>query len=242
MSQTPPDHRYLDTLHRVRRGRSVNDDGLVGALGRALRGEDDVPDEVAYAYYMYQSPYHREVLDAFLLVKTTDDEIKAVLEIDKPVVDVYRHLFFDVNVFRNRLDREAYARSYEGDDDGYGRELKTKAMERGRHWLVTRWGMGVGHHANQYEAVKETITLGYLQSKAALDHALDSAKAKEARMWAGTMTNSINTLQEAAETGSGKDRDVLIKLRLLDYSQDPEDRELPEVSPEDIVHVPEDDS
>lgn len=250
MSRTPPNHRYLDTLQRVSQGKSAVTDGLVSALARALRGEDDVPAEVAEALYIYRDSYQREVLDTFLLVKVDPEEIQLLLEIETAVVEVYQHLFFDSGVFRNRLDRESYARTYDGDDEStdheYGRELKIAAMQHGKHWLLTRWGVGVGHHADAYIAAKEMLSQSYLLSKNGMDHAIDSAKAREARQWASTLTSAISGCSDAAELGTGKDRDVLIKLRLLEYGQDRvkrdahEDRELTEVTIEDIVHTPED--
>lgn len=211
------------------------------ALLRLLQGATDVPDEVDHAYYIYQDEYQREIVDTLLLAETPLDEIEVYFEIPEAVTTVYKHLFFDLRVFRNRLDRVSYARNYVGSSE-FGSQLKLGAVEYGKDYVLSCLAKAAGYNVDPVKAVKESVTMGYVLSKNALEHAVDSSKAKEARQWASTMNSAIQTLSAAHENSRGQDRDLLIKLQLIDYDRTTGSHGMPQVFPEDIVHKSEDDS
>jgi len=210
---------------------------LVHALERALQGDIEVPEEVLYALDIYSDLFQKEVLEAFFLAGATNSEVAEILEIPERISDVYRHLFFDMGVFRNRLDIISYAAHYEGDDNGYGKTLKDDAVHEGLEILKVTFQPG--YRINPVDAVHETISQAYALSKAAKKHPIDSPKAREARQWNSVLLSSINAAQNAMNLGTDDNHDLLIKLELMNYDHEAAkatDAELPDVPLEDIVH------
>lgn len=237
-----PDHIFLEAAQRVEKGEVCEDNGLIHALERALRGEEDAPTEVMYALDIYLDRYQKEVLEAFMVARASDVEIKDILEIPEEVCDVYRRLFFDETVFRNRLDLISYVASYDGNDAGFGKALKTVAVKIGLEPLKASFKPG--YFVNPMTAVQESMTQSYLLSKAAMDHPIDSPKAREARQWAAMMISNINATANAAGLSDGGNRNLLIKLELMNYDHavaTAADDALPDIPREDIVHRSEED-
>jgi hypothetical protein len=203
---------------------------LVQALERAILGEEGVPTEILYAFDIYLDPYQKEVVEAFLIGQATNEEVKDILDIPGEVCDAYRHLFFDAGVFRNRLDLISYVTAYEADDGGFGKTLKLQALKIGLEPLKATFKPG--YQVNPLIAVQESMTQSYLLSKSAMDHPIDSQKAREARQWAAMTLSSINAASTAKGLSGGDDRNLLIKLELM----------MPDIPPGDIVHRAEEDT
>jgi hypothetical protein len=121
-------------------------------------------------------------------------------------------------------------------------QLKLGAVEYGKDYVLACLAKSAGYNIDPVKAIRENVTMGYVMSKNAYEHSVDSSKAKEARQWASTMNSAIQSLGAAHENSRGQDRDLLIKLQLIDYDQSTGSRDMPKVSPEDIVHKSEDDS
>jgi hypothetical protein len=228
-----PDHLFdalVEEVHRT--GTAPTDDPIRNAVGEMLLGNTSAPEEVVYAFSIYHHPYKREVLEAFLITGADAEHVNAVLAIPIPVVEIYTSVFFDLESFRDRLDLEVYVREYPSDhDDGFGHELKTDALENGRHWISAKFGRE-HYQVPSAAALKETINQAYIHSKRAINASLDSVESKEARQWSGTLMGSIRILPDIEDAEAGA-RDAL-KIELITIRRRARGVEIP---PEDIVTV-----
>ena len=83
-----PDHLLHALQEEVQRtGAAPTDDPIRNAVGELLLGNVTVPDEVAYAFSIYQHPYKREVLESFLITGADAEHVNAVLQLPVPVVE-----------------------------------------------------------------------------------------------------------------------------------------------------------
>ena len=234
MLKTPqPRHRF-QRIHRQLRqtGTYSADDPVEEALVRFLLKDDSVPEPVIKACKVFWDGYKREVVEAFLLAEAGPKDLYEVFKIDTEVVELYEKLFFDISVFDDRLDAESYARNYEEDD--FGRELKISAIEDGLEYLKARFGRG-NYDVSPTKAIKESISLSYVNSKVASKVSIDSPKAKEARKWASSMVKNIEALDTAQKIEGNKNADYMLKLKIMSDKEGSSENEEIDIDPEDIV-------
>lgn len=237
LQQPNPRFRFERVLDKTRRnGVYDTDHALEEALVRLLLDKDGVPEEVLHAYRIFKDDYKREVIEAFLLAGGDGQDLHQIFRIDEKTVEVYSTLFFDTEVFHDRLDAESYARGYPTNhDDGFGREKKIEAIENGLEYLKAAFGRG-NYQVSPEQAVREMISQSYILSKAAAKFPLDHKKAQEARQWASTMLSSIGSIPDAQQAESGDRQNFLLKLQFESTDEDPNAVDPEEISEEDIVH------
>lgn len=231
-----PRHRFLRIYSQLRQTETYEtDDPVEEAVVRLLLGDMNVPEEVLRAYGIFWDKYKREVVEAFILAEAKPKDIHAIFRIKEEIVEIYQQIFFDTSVFYDRLDAESYARNYS--EDSFGHDLKVSAIEDGLEYLKARFGRG-HYNVSPVKAVRELISQSYVNSKIGTKVPLESPKAKEARMWASTMTKSIESLSGAEEIEGSKKSSYVLKLELMQEEGDPsETDDAPEtVDPKDIVH------
>jgi hypothetical protein len=231
-----PDHLFDALVEEVTKTSAApTDDPIRNAVGTILLGENTAPEEVLYAFSIYQHNYKREVLEAFLITGADAEHVHSVLAIPAEVVDVYLAIFFDRAAFRDRLDLESYIREYPTDhDDGYGAGLKEDALEHGIHWISAKFGRD-HYQVPSAAALKETINQAYILSKEASRVPMDSVTSKEARQWSGTMLACVRTYPEIADAEAGAREALRFELIMVKQKTGRET-----ISPEDIVTVTED--
>jgi hypothetical protein len=231
-----PDHLYKKLAAEVKRtGVAPTDDPIRNAVGVILLRGLTAPDEVKYAFSIFKHTYKREVIEAFLITGADAVHINSVLSIPIDVIGIYTSIFFDLGCFRDRLDLEAYVREYpKGHDDGYGHDLKVSALEKGRHWISSKFGRDL-YQVPSAAALKETINQAYILSKEAGGVSLNSAEAKEARQWAGTLVSGIRALPEIEDAEAGARDALKFELIMIRKRGGGET-----ISPEDIVTVTDD--
>jgi hypothetical protein len=148
---------------------------------------------VAYAADLYENADHRPVVDAFFLARTAMDEISRVLSIPPAVLEVYRYLFMDMSVFRNKLEVISYARDYEGSP--YGKELVHTAVSVGPTYLRWAYGDGGGELDTRF-VIRKTMIDAYFRGLAHKGNALSSNTAKEALKWWSTAIRNAESLEK----------------------------------------------
>ena len=231
-----PDHRFLAIKKAVQDGTFQEDDPVADAVARILQKDHNVPSEVLYAARIYSDPYKKEVFEAFFVAGGGPEDIERILLIERDVTEVYLQIFFDADVFQDRLDVESYVHRYPTEhDDGYGKEVKMFALEMGLEYMSTVYSRGE-YVISSDKALQEMISQAYILSKVRYGARLDSPGSKESRQWALTLINSIRTLPEIQESTSTAKDELRIKLMMV---KQPDGRD--EVDPDDIIHVSEDD-
>lgn len=194
-----PDHRAL----RVAETKDATDT-TEGEYLKVLKDET-ASEDVHYAADIYADTYKSEVLEAFLLARASNADIEKILRVPGKVTAIYRHLFFDLDSFRDELDIESYARTY--DVDPFGKDLKICAITLGLEYLVYRFNRGQASEVNLVDSLRTMIETGYMLSKATRLNPLDSNAAREARQW---MTAAIK----------GSESYIRVKPALEEYSDE----------------------
>jgi hypothetical protein len=82
-------------------------DPKIALVVKAMKGQK-VPDEVKYAWEQYDQENIRIILDSLILGGASLSLIHQTTEIPVDVLQAYCDYFFDVTVFRNRLERYNY--------------------------------------------------------------------------------------------------------------------------------------
>jgi hypothetical protein len=230
----PPDHHIQALLREDLGAPNTSSDVLIRSVADYLRGSKTTPPEVRYAHTLFSDKWQREVIEAFLLAGASPTVINDVLGIPTEVTDVYSRVYFDIDVFRNRLDVEAYARRYpEFHDDGFGKQLKCAAVDLGLNYLCATYGKG-SYKLPHVDILEDVISQSFVFSKIAYTSQRTGAAAKEARQWSANLVNTIRALPEIRDSIRGDVNELRIKLKLV---QDKPTSA--EVDPADLICTPE---
>lgn len=209
-----PDHRFLEVEESVAKGLTRFDDPLCAELAEILRG-NNAQSDVVYAYELYVEETHRQAMDAFTLAQSPLDVFTAVFEIPIPIVQVYQHLFMDMSVFRDRLDRLAYAANYQklyACEDHVAERMRS-AVTAGPDYL--RWQYASPNpQMDPRKIVRESMMDSFYRSMAHKGNALVSGVTKEAVKW---MQNSVKYARalEELEPQTAKAGADQLKIALL---------------------------
>lgn len=220
MNSIPPDHVAAEIEAGVSRG--VINAGTVRGLVKPahyyyasalLQLNISTPMAFIKAVRIYENDHKREVVEAFLLVGAENKTFKDILLMDPDTIMFYRDLFFDMSVFDDRLDIDAYARTYREGPDGklWGREIKTAAIDMGLEYMKVRFSHGT-YEVPPAVAVRSAITQGYVMARAAQLAGIDSNVSREARGWMLTLGKNVSILPAVKEETVNKALDLRIAL------------------------------
>jgi hypothetical protein len=184
--------------------------------------------EVTRAYDIFSHTYKKEVMESFLLVDATTSEIQDILKVPESVTEVYKHLFFDPEVFEDELDRINYAHTYPGDE--YGQKLKRFAVNLGKESLKIKMSRGA-YAVNAVEVQDGIRSTAYLMGQLVRANPLDSKIARESLRWAQL------GLKAAVEDETDKDAGGIDKVKFaLESRDETTDAEKSGIEQEDILH------
>jgi hypothetical protein len=202
-------------------------DKLEQALYLLLR-ENASNELVERAYDIYTHEFKREVLESFLLVGTTPEEINAIVRVPEAVTEVYAHLFFDTSIFADDLDIINYAYTYK--HSKFGRELKRFAVDLGRECLKIRISRGA-YNINTTVTQQGIRSTAFLMSQLVRVNKVDSGLANAALRWAQV------GLRATEEKDSKEGDAVLEQFRMaLETREETTSADQSGISPEDILH------
>lgn len=183
--------------------------------------------EVTKAYDIRAHTYKREVMESFLLVNASAEEVREILKIAPVITETYRHLFFDTDTFEDELDRIEYAHSYTGTD--YGAELKKFAINLGKESLKIRLSRG-GYTVSSAIVQGGIRATAYMIAQRANTCSLTSDEAKEALRWAQV---ALKASVEDEEREAAGIEEIGIALEVKDETTNAEKSG---IDPTDIVH------
>lgn len=225
--KTRPDERYW-TLRNL---AAAPEHPHECAMWELLKG-DGADQTAAYALEIYLDDFEREVFQAWHMARATEEQIEQHLRIPVEVTRLYRHVFFDMNLFRDELSVVKWVREYEEDaprGSSYGAELLRNANMGGVDALL--WLFGRGEHVVESDKVmQQVMTDSYYRGRANRGHSVGSKETAAAH---GFMKTAFSAAQTLAKKGpiDGVNA-LLIKLRYRDMTT-PVDKEQQK---EDILH------
>ena len=209
----------------TKRGRPT--DPQEKALLALLAGKRvSVNADVARAHDINIHKFKREELESCLLACLSPADIDMILEVPISVSQAYVHLFFDVTVFEDKLDRIDYAYSYE---DAYGKELKTLAVDLGKESLMIRASRGT-YSIDPKVAQDNVRSTAYIMAQVAKMNSVTSDQSRAAFRWAQLCLRAAGEIPEE-DVGAAE------SIRLAVEGQDTTSNEKKSgISPDKIMH------
>lgn len=207
-----PDHRY----RAVCRAAEEPAHGLEAALWKIRRGEEIV-GVVKWAHEIYASVFEREVMQAWILSRASDDVIQRWLRIPPEVTQAYRYLFFDADIFRDELDILSWVHEYEQERLGsdLGVQLLQIAVMEGVDKLTFLYGRGEAEmdpDKVQYVAMTEAYHRGRAHRGA-------SVSSKEAQAAHSFMNTAAKIAQGLGKKGAPDLGGLRLKLKFNDQTE-----------------------
>jgi hypothetical protein len=190
--------------------------GFEAALWKIRRGEV-VEGVVAWAHEIWSSLLQREVMQAWLLARGSDEAIHRWLRIPSEVTQAYRYLFFDVDIFRDELDILSWVNEYEQEREGseHGVQLLQIAVMEGVDKLTFLYGRGEAEmdpDKVQYVAMTEAYHRGRAHRGA-------SVSSKEAQAAHAFMNTAAKIAQGLGKKGSPDLGGLRLKLKFNDQTE-----------------------
>jgi hypothetical protein len=213
-----PDHRIKALEAEDLRKPSRSKDPVERSVADGLRDVPTTPDEVRYALSVYRDPWQKEVLETFLLAAASAEIVEDVLGIPQSVYNVYAAVFFQIDVFRNRLDVESYALNYpKTHDNGFGQELKLKGVTMGLHYICAMFGRG-SYKLPHQEVMEDMVSQAFMFAKISYNTPRTSQSAKEARQWGSNFINAVRSIPDIRDSMRGDTSELRIRLKLVTES------------------------
>jgi hypothetical protein len=203
MPRRSPDYRAI----AVSKAREQPDQAFEKALWRLRRGMD--ADDAVIRAVELSSSRARDCMHGWLLATSKDDEISRRTRVPIDVIQAYRHLFFDVTVFRDHFDLVDWARGLS--------EMPDATPESNQY---VRWAIMYGIEAVAYmSGLPVSLDPGMVQSQAMIDGHFKALMGREANLDSGTAREALKHQQMAvtqaaiiAKRSPGTDS-VAIKLK-----------------------------
>lgn len=188
-----PNHRALEAEAIVVLTSPASSDAMITALTLLLSGAPCPVVHVEHARDLWVEEEHRAALDAFLLARVALPKIAEVLEIPIDTVAAYAHLYMDVSVFRNKLERRSYAMRY--GTDKYATELVRTAVVAGPEYLL--WTFDDKHEGLEpATVVRRAMVDGYFRGLAHRGNGLTTDVTKEAHRWMQFGVSNAQSLEK----------------------------------------------
>lgn len=215
MNKVKPDHRYRAVDHASEAPAHPIERALWELLHRI--GTDL---SVARAGEIYFDVGQREVLQGWIVAGATDAQVETIARVPTAVTAAFRHLFFDVAIFRDDLELLSWVNSYEKNGGTpFGGELLRNAIMHGVDYL--RWTFGRGEmDLDPNTVIKRAMTDAYFRGRMNRGHALSSKEAAAAH---GFLKTAASLATQLGKTGAPNVNDIIIKLKHRDMTEKVED-------------------
>lgn len=207
MKRRRPEHRFL----AVSRCKQEPAEPLEAALWHLMCGETTTMQSVEWAFDIYKEQREREILQACLVARASEVEISNVLRVPPEVTRAFRHLFFDIEAFRDELHLLTWIDDYAIGREGtaYGAQLLRTAVTAGFDGL--RWMFGRGKTTiDAQDVLQRVMTDAYFRGAINNGQGVDSGQAKAAHSLLKTAAGIAANLSRRAPAKGVND--VLFKL------------------------------
>lgn len=181
------------------------------ALWNALNSRPVRDERVEWALEIYAAQFEREVFQAWLIARATEENIEKWLRIPIEVTKVYCHLFFNIHIFRDELDLLSWVQEFETEQRGspYGANLLRDAVQGGIEKLC--WIFGRNEYTANPDRVKQqAMTNLYLRS---LSGRGCSVTSKEATAALAHSNAALKAAQLVGQTSAPDSQAFLLKLK-----------------------------
>jgi hypothetical protein len=170
-------------------------------------------EHVARALEIYGDMFERERLQPWILAGATNDDIARRVGVHPEMVETYRHLFFNMTMFRDLLEKQRWVSMYER-RPGATREgalYLQKAMLHGVEAVAHVMGAPV--ELDPGHVIDSAMRDSFFRGLAARDAKLTSNEAAAAH---GFLKTAIGIANEQAKVKPPGVNDILIRIKNRD--------------------------
>lgn len=206
-----PDERY----HAAIGSRLEPDHPVEALLWRCARGVES-SDHMARAIEVYGDQFERERLQPWILAGASDDLIVDRVGLHADMLAAYRHLCFNVALFRDLLDKQRWVNAYD-QRPGATREgalYLRKALLHGVEAVAHV--MGAPCRLEPSDVLEHAMRDTYFRGLAIRDAKLTGPEAAAAH---GMLKTAAALAQEQAKIRPPGVNDILIRIKHRDLTQ-----------------------
>lgn len=195
-----------DNFNRLKKHPLEFNSYQLALIDRAKGDPNPYSEIVEEALTIYKIPVCRAVMDGLLISKSSSSYISRVAECSEEVVVCYTSLFFDIEVFSNRLITIAYIRSLPTDSEfsSFRKKMISWGYHLGGEYIA--WKIGARNSIvdkTPEESVSDILTDASWRSREHLMSDISDAPTKESRAWIPQVLKSAEIIK-----AFGNDRPV----------------------------------
>jgi hypothetical protein len=209
-----PDHRWV----AVKAATAEPPQPIEAACWRHVRQLEMSP-AIDRAKEIYDEEFERERLQPWLIAGAEDRDIYERTELPPEVIRAYRHLFFDVSVFRDMFDKQLWVHRYQGTPEGlaYLQKAVLYGVEAVAHVMGAAVKLDPGYVVEA--SMRETFFRGQ-----ALRHSkLGSVDAAAAH---SLLKSAVENSQLLTKTRPANITDIMFKLKSREMTVSVDDVQL----------------
>jgi hypothetical protein len=209
-----PDHRWLN----VKSSPAEPVHPVESACWRHLHKLEMVP-VIDRALEIYEETFERERLQPWLLAGAEDRDIQDRTGLPIEITRAYRHLFFDVSVFRDMFDKQLWVHRYQGTPEGLA--YLQKAVIYGVEAIAHVMGAPV--KLDPHNVVEQSMRETFFRGQALRYAKLGSPEAAAA---SSLLKAAVDSSQLMTKTRPANITDIMFKLKNREMTVSVEDVEL----------------
>lgn len=206
-----PDHCYRE----VTAAQEEPEHAIEAKLWRHLHGIETC-EHIARALEIYKDAYERERFQPWILAGATTDDIAERVGLHPDTTEAYRHLFFNVKMFRDFLDKQRWVSRYES-RQGSSREgalFLQKAMLHGLEAIAHV--MGAPSKLEPNYVLESAMRDMFFRGLAVRDSRLTSIESSAAR---NLLKDAVSLAEQQAKVKPPGVNDILIRIKTRDLTQ-----------------------
>ncbi len=182
----------------------VNDSFLARVYGVI---KTEITDEtISTVLELIEVPEYRDVMCAFILSNTPTSDIKLSLNMSEEVVDTFKQLYMDLEVFHHKLQLRAFIKHYLADvvSDDEHKELIELGLNQGSDHLVYRLALGDEKvMLDEAKCARNAITQAYFLSTLPKGADITSPQVRQALRWTDKWTSWLIKTEKSGMTDGG---------------------------------------
>lgn len=218
MASCIPNWRWLEVLRAQADSVRPTDEFIAHVYG-VLQGHFQ-DENVSRAIELFNLPFKRDSLTAFLLSKATHAQIEKGTGIKLEVFVIFEKLFVDPDQFQDKMDVRMYAHLYRDTICQKDNRMQIeKAITDGPYALLEYWSLGNEVVSIPDEAIAaKLLGIALRKVSAAAQASLLSPEAKEGIRWAGYAEKILNTRNKLNPTPTDAE-ELLLELEQDDTTE-----------------------
>mgnify|MGYP000853273605 CR=1 FL=1 len=211
MSTLRPDARARRVAEAFRSGEPPPEDPLEAALYAVLSGDVETDVDLVVALDLYNGDEHH-VIDALLLVRAEAPLVCEALGLAPRVLEVYRALFFDPDVFKHAFAARRYVASVRDTTEEY--RAYELAIQEGPEVLLDRYRVAEPPPPDPVKTAQKVMASLAVRAREHRGRPLTSRHAQEALKVARAALDAAATVRSMQPKNGGDTAALRFELAL----------------------------